>query len=86
MIDDDYINSVIDTLDKNVPRYRKNNIYLSEFQISVLKRFDIDYTKYNDIKSIIFEIEDILNNDNDPELEKVSLELSEFNYYNNTNK
>lgn len=86
MIDDDYINSVIDNLDKNVPRYRKNNIYLSDFQISVLKRFDIDYTKYNDIKSIIFEIEDILNNDNDPELEKVSLELSEFNYYNNTNK
>lgn len=86
MIDDDYINSVIDNLDKNVPRYRKNNIYLSDFQISVLKRFDIDYAKYNDIKSIIFEIEDILNNDNDPELEKVSLELSEFNYYNNTNK
>ncbi len=86
MIDDDYINSVIDNLDKNVPRYRKNNIYLSDFQISVLKRFDIDYTKYNDIKSIIFEIEDILNNDNVPELEKVSLELSEFNYYNNTNK
>lgn len=69
-----------------IPRRVKDKIYLSEYQISVLKRFNIDYNCYNSLKGIIFDIENILNEVNDPELESVSLEISEFNYYNNTNK
>ena len=64
-----------------------NNIYLSNNQIDVLKRYNIDYLKYKDISELIFEIETILNSGfYNPELEELSLSLSELNYYNNTNK
>ena len=85
-IDENYINSVLEESNNKMPRLRKNKIYLSDYQISVLNGFGINYDKYKDIKSIIFEVENILNEVDDPELEKVSQELSEFNYYNNTNK
>ena len=43
---------------------------------------------YSDINSLLFDIEEYLN-DSDaevPDLEWVSEALSEYNYYNNTNK
>ncbi len=65
----------------------KNNIYLSNKEIEVLKRYNIDYSKYNDMSSLIFEIESILNDGlGDVDLEEVSDSLQEFNYYNNINK
>lgn len=65
----------------------KNNIYLSNNQIEILKRNNIDYLKYRDVRELIFDIEDLLNNGyGDLELEEVSIFLSEFNYYNNTDK
>lgn len=84
--DEDYINSILEETSTKMPKYRKKKIYLSDYQIEVLNRFGIDFNKYNDLKEIIFEVESILNEENDPELEKISSELSEFNYYNNTNK
>ena len=36
-----------------------DNLYLSNKQIEVLKKYEIDYNK--DIDSLIYEIEDILN-------------------------
>ncbi len=79
------INNVYD--DKNIIKMRGNGIYLSDNQIEVLKRYDIDYKRYSSLNSLIFEIEDILNNDVDAnDLEEVSSRLSELNYYNNTNK
>lgn len=65
----------------------KNNIYLSNNQINVLKRNNIDYLKYDDLSRLIFDIEEMLNEGyEDMELEELSIALSEFNYYNNTNK
>ena len=73
--------------DKSMIKMRGNGIYLSDNQIEVLKRYDIDYKKYISLNSLIFEIEEILNNDVDAnDLEEVSSRLSELNYYNNTNK
>lgn len=73
--------------DKNMVKMRGNGIYLSDNQIDVLKKYDIDYNKYNSISSLIFEIEEILNYETDlDDLEEVSKRLSEINYYNNTNK
>lgn len=73
--------------DKSMIQMRGNGIYLSDNQIEVLKRYDIDYKKYISLNSLIFEIEEILNNDVDAnDLEEVSSRLSELNYYNNTNK
>lgn len=73
--------------DKSMIKMRGNGIYLSDNQIEVLKRYDIDYKKYISLNSLIFEIEEILNYETDlDDLEEVSKSLSEINYYNNTNK
>lgn len=73
--------------DKSIIKMRGNGIYLSDNQIEVLKRYDIDYKKYISLNSLIFEIEEILNEEVDAsDLEEVSSRLSELNYYNNTNK
>lgn len=73
--------------DKSMIKMRGNGIYLSDNQIEVLKRYDIDYKKYISLNSLIFEIEEILNEEVDAsDLEEASSRLSELNYYNNTNK
>mgnify|MGYP006374896899 FL=1 len=73
--------------DNSMIKMRGNGIYLSDNQIEVLKRYDIDYKKYISLNSLIFEIEEILNEEVDAsDLEEVSSRLSELNYYNNTNK
>lgn len=73
--------------DKSMIKMRGNGIYLSDNQIEVLKRYDIDYKKYSSLNSLIFEIEEILNYETDLEdLENLSEELQEMNYYNYTNK
>ena len=65
-----------------------NNIYISENDVEVLKKYEIDVLKYKDVKSLIYDIEYILNtsfSDFD-DLELVCEHLSETDYYNNTNK
>ena len=67
---------------------RHNNIYISDEQINILKNYNIDIEKYNNLNELMYDIEDCLNNsygDLD-DLEWVSQTLSEYNYYNNTNK
>ena len=65
-----------------------NNIYLSKKQIDTLNRYDIDYKNVVDIKELIYIVEDILNDSFEDlyDLEELSRELSEFNYYHNTRK
>lgn len=73
--------------DNTMTKMRGNGIYLSDNQIDVLKRYNIDYQKYTSLNSLIFDIEEILNEETDIEdLEEVSQKLAELNYYNNTNK
>lgn len=73
--------------DKNMIKMRGNGIYLSEDQIDVLKRYNIDYNNYGSLQSLIFGIEEVLNEEIVAEdLEEVSQKLAELNYYNNTNK
>lgn len=73
--------------DKSMIKMRGNGIYLSDNQIEVLNRYNINYKKYNSLSSLIFEIEEILNEEVDvDDLEDVSAKLSELNYYNNTEK
>lgn len=64
-----------------------DNLYLSNRQIEILKRYEIDYKKFNDIKSLMYEVETALEEVYDADdLQALSIELSEFNYYLNTNK
>lgn len=73
--------------DSSMLKSRGNGIYLSDDEVNILRRYKIDYERYNSLSSLIFEIEEILSNETDVEdLEEVSTRLAEMNYYNNTNK
>lgn len=67
---------------------KHNNIYISDDQINILKKYDIDINKYVNINELIYDIEECLNDSYEvlDDLEWVSQTLSEYNYYNNTNK
>lgn len=73
--------------DKGMIKMRGNGIYLSDNDIEVLKKYNIDYHNYSSVGSLIFDIEEILNEEVElDDLEDLSKRLSELNYYNNTNK
>lgn len=80
--------SLEEEFNKRSIKKRSNGIYLSDEQIEILNRYDFDYRKYNSINSLLFDIEDYLNDSYSDldDLEYVSKSISEFNYYHNTNK
>lgn len=79
--------SLIPDIEKTKLKKIKNDICLSDAWIEILERYDIDYRKYNSISALIFDIEEILNSGVEAnELEELSRDIQEFNYYNNTNK
>ena len=65
-----------------------NEILLSDKHINILNNYGIDYHKYKDISSLIFDIEEYLNDSylELDDLEWVLDDISERNYYQNTNK
>lgn len=67
-------------------RRRENNMLLSDYQISVLNRNGINYNKFSNIRELLFEIENCLDEEYDDELDIVSSQLSEYIYYNETKK
>ena len=85
-------NSKIESLlnDINIDQYKtqKINDYitLTNYQIEVLKRFDIEPSLYTKLKDIIYIAEEIYEETLDEDLNIVLDELSERNYYENTNK
>ena len=73
---------------KNDNMHRKyGNLYLTNHQVEVLEKYGFDYRKYVNTKGLIFAIEEYLNENTECEdLDQVSYEISEFSYYNETNK
>lgn len=67
-------------------KHRKNNMLLSDYQINVLKQNGFDYLKYSNIHDLLFDIEELLNDDYNEELDLVSSQISEYIYYNETKK
>ncbi len=67
---------------------KHKDFYITKEQIDILSKYDIDINSFNNIEDLLFEIEEYLNDSDTevPDLEWVSEALSEFNYYNNTNK
>lgn len=61
-------------------------ILLSKEDALVLKRYDIDYKKYGNLNELIFDIESLLDEEDDEELEDICSKLSEIYYYNYINK
>ncbi len=69
--------------DMNLNRIN-DNLYLTNKEIEVLERYDINYN--TSIEELMFNLEEILNENDYEDLEEVSNSISEFNYYHNTNK
>ena len=79
MLKEDYKDLIPDINSWLLPR--ENGMLLSDYQVEVLHRNWINYLKYGSIKEILFEINDILEDDENEELEGVARELDERNYY-----
>ena len=83
------INEILNNIDFENNKLIKvnNNLYLTNNQIDILKRYNIDYETSNSIRDLMIKIEDILDYEEDiPELEELLDKLSERNYYEFTNK
>ena len=72
--------------DDNFIGFDNGILTLSNKEIEVLKRNEIDYENMSTVSMLLTTIDDILIDNDDEELESVSLSISERNYYNNTNK
>ena len=79
------INDLVD--DKYMHKEINKGIFLSDYQIEVLMRYQIDPYKCSSINELIYLIDEVLEDEEDADdLDSVSREIIEFNYYTNTNK
>ncbi len=86
-INDNEVN--IDDLfdEKYMHKEIKKGIFLSDYQYSILLKYSIDPNKYSSMDELIFMIDEVLQDETDADdLDAVSREINEFNYYANTNK
>ena len=63
-----------------------NGLFLSDYQIEVLLRNEINPYECGSINELIYLIDEALEESDDEELDIISKEIIEFNYYTNTNK
>lgn len=78
---DDYINEVSKSLKLN----NLNGLILSNKEIEVLDRYKIDYKSCNNMKDLLFLIDEELNFEENSELEEISISISDRDYYMNNN-
>ena len=86
---DDYIKEISNSLDFDTNSLVKvnDNLYLTKKEIDVLKRYDINYETCKDLNMLLYLIDECLNNCyTEEDLENISIDISERNYYMNTNK
>lgn len=86
---DDYIKEVSNSLNFDEFSLVKvnNNLFLTKREIEVLTRYNIDYQNCNDIHMLMYLIDECLDEGSETEdLENISIDISERNYYMNTNK
>jgi len=63
-----------------------NGLLLTNKEIEILDRYNIDYKKCISLKEVIYLIENILEEEEIEELDLISQSISERDYYQNTNK
>ena len=68
-----------------------NNLMLDEYEISVLKRYDIDISSCSSLREVSLLVERYMNNfeldeEEMDELDYILEKLQERDYYENTNK
>ena len=62
------------------------NLYLTKYQQKDLQEHHIPYMDCQDMKSLLFLLSDISDDEEYDELEDVAREISEFSYYHETHK
>lgn len=62
------------------------NLYLSQEEIDILKSFNVNYSKYNTLSDLIYELETLEEEVSDDVLSNIIDVLSERNYYENFKK
>ena len=72
--------------DEVLLKRRENNLLLSDYQVVILNRNGIDYKNYSNVRDLLFEIDNSLEDYFDEELDVVASQLSEYLYYNETKK
>lgn len=70
--------------EENSIAYIKNDIVLTEKEVNILKELGINYESFTSMSSLIIALDEYV--DDDPELEEVLKDMSDRNYYMNTNK
>lgn len=63
-----------------------NGLYLTASQADRLMQYGFDYNNYTNLKSLILDLDNYLAENESEELEEILYEISEFDYYHNTNK
>ena len=83
---EDYIKSIDVTT--SFLKKRNNGILLSDEEINILNRYQIDYQNCVNTEELVFKIEEYLNDEviEADDLEHLSNRLSEFRYYYETKK
>lgn len=62
-------------------------VFLTNFEIDILEKYDIDYKNTTSLKEVLFLVEEILDDDSSlDDLENISKSIAERDYYMNTNK
>ena len=82
------LNDLLNNIDFESNRLVKinNKLYLTNYQIEILNKYNIDYKSLGKLSSIIYVAEEILEEDDYEDLDEIIKELAERNYYENTNK
>ena len=82
------LNDLLNNIDFESNRLVKinNKLYLTNYQIEILNKYNIDYKSIGNLSSIIYVAEEILEEDDYEDLDEIIRELAERNYYENTNK
>lgn len=80
------IESLVNDIDfeKNSISYVNNEIILTKREVEILESLDINYKAYTSMSSLINALDEYV--DDDPELEEILKDMSDRNYYVNTNK
>ncbi len=82
------IEKILNEIDFNNNKLQKinENLYLTNNQIEILKKYNINYEVSNSLRDLMIKIEEILDYEDIEELENLLATLTERNYYENTKK
>lgn len=85
------INDIVSNLDFKSFEFVtcSNGLMLTNAEIEVLEKYNIDYSKCNSLKEVLEQIEEVFEYDDVgdmDDLDSISCSISERDYYLNTNK